>query len=280
MVLTPTPKLNVPGWNSAQVADALKPRVGYTANAIRSTSPAYSVGPTNFNDYMGQYNVPSFDSTQQGYQKLQGQANSLYDSSAYGNQINSLANYSLAAGMNAANAAARQYSSSAGRAGVSSSGAGVARALSMMPALQQASGLKLQGQEFAAAQNAAKAEYLSQLQNSLSAAQGDYRNMLAGYNQGMMGIQNQSAQWQAQLEEQQRQFDEQQKMMGMKMPISGGSSSGGGGMGLGGGAPDALFNPGYITNSGPLKGATYDGRPIGGGKTVYYSAMQPAGWRM
>lgn len=261
------------------MAEALKPRVGYTTNAIRSTSPAYNVGPANFNDYMSEYNLPDFSSTQKGYTDLMQQSNQMFDSSGYMNQVNNLANFSLASGMNAANAAARQYGAAAQRAGTSSAGAGVARALSLMPALQQSTQLRLQGQEFADAQSAARAAYLAQLQQGLTAAQSDYRNMMADYNQGMFGIQNSNAQWQAQLEEQQRQFDLEQARLreGMKMSTGGGSSQA---SQPAVGPVDTLFNPGYITNAGPLRGATYNGRPIGGGNTVYYSAMQPTGWRL
>lgn len=178
-----------------------------------STAPAYDIGPPNFNTYMAEHQVPDFSQTQQGYKRLMKQSGGMFDSSGYMNQVNNLSDYALAAGMNSANAAARQYSQTAQRTGTSGAGAGVARALSMMPALQQSSQLRLQGQEFASAQNAARAAYMAQLQSGLAGAQQDYRGMLADYNQGMFGIQNQNAQWQSGLTENRRQFDAEQQRL-------------------------------------------------------------------
>jgi len=170
------------------------------------TSPAYNVGPANFNEYLKAQNLPDIGATTSGFRTALRNAPDAFAYKPYMAAVNNQANFVTSAGMNAGNAAARQYSAQANRNGTSGYGAGVARALSMMPGLQQASQLRLQGEEFAASQRAGLANYQRGINQDISQAETSYRSMLAGYNQGMFGIQNQNAQWQAELANRQNEF--------------------------------------------------------------------------
>jgi len=181
---------------------------GGTPSGYSSTSPAYSLaGPVDFTQYNQQMGGPTWQQTASEFSNLQNRASSLFDSSRYVNEARGLSDMMMSQGTNAANAAGSQYANAARRAGTSGQGAGVARALSLIPAQAGARSLALNAQEFAAQQNAQKAAFLGQLTQALAGAQGAYRSNLAGYNANVLGISNSNAQWQASLAQNQNQFD-------------------------------------------------------------------------
>lgn len=216
MTYSTTGRMMLGGLNGGGTSPSATPSTGSTGGYAQM--PAYEMGPTNFNTYMEQNGVPSFESTQNRYNELAGQAKNLFSSKNYLNEVSGLKNMLMAQGTNAANAAGMQYADAARRSGTSGQGAGVARALSLIPAQAEARRLGLAGEEFRSRQDAQRASYMANLQSELANNQQAYRQMLAGYNSNLFGIQNSSsqwrselanddAQWRAQLAENQRQFN-------------------------------------------------------------------------
>lgn len=263
------------GYNNPTLPSSMLSRTGYATTDSTTTSPAYNVGAPNFNTYMQQNGVPSFESTQNRYNELAGQADNLFSSRQYLNEVSGLKNMLMAQGVNAANVAGMQYANSARRAGTSGQGAGVARALSLIPAQTEARRLGLAGEEFRSRQDAQRASYMANLQSELANNQQAYRQMLASYNANMFGVQNQSAQWRAQLTEDQRQFD-------ATHPNSNSGGSGSNTSGLGGGSVSysGNFTPGYVGTTGftpdMINGNpvfnSYDNKPqmtVGGSQSLF-----------
>lgn len=249
---------------------------GANISLTGGTAPTYNLGgSSNFNQYLKEQGLPDWGATQSNYEQLRQQAPTLFDYSGYMNAASGLGNQLMAQGLNAANSVARQYTSQAQRAGVTPYGAGIARAQALIPAQAEARRLGLDAEAFKATQMAGLANYNQTLASQQGQLQQAYQNNLAGYNQGVMGIQSRNYQWQQEFSEDQRRYNEAQRMA--RANAAGNAQAAQAPRSTGG--MKGNFFQGYIPNSGPIRPATLNGQKLFG-DTVFYSAPTVQDWSM
>lgn len=157
-------------------------------------------------------------------------------------------------GMQTANSAAADYTNRLTQAGGTAFASGAVKAQAMMPVLKQVAGMKQQKAETILSLKSKNADRQAALAGQLSGARSNYLGMLASTYTTMRG-QNISS------DSSSRAQDESERMGALArgevpMGIYGAGGLGGAGSASsadGGAGASGPFNPGYITNAGPIE---------------------------
>lgn len=158
------------------------------SNAANQTNAGFQLpaaGSVQLPDWLS----PNADSNMQELLSSYAGIQTAFDPSAQVEARNNAIGYNTAAGGQAANNAASEYASRAAQSGASSLGAGVVKAQSMMPVLQQNAALKTEAADVAAKAHQEAANLASQVASTIGQLRTSYLQTLTGFVGQQQGLQ-------------------------------------------------------------------------------------------